>query len=291
MKKTVFKCENIAEVFAFYKDHFPRRKKPLSLRQFASLLGYKSPRTVGMIIRGQRFASKTVVSRLIEVARLEMSEKSFCEYLWELEELQRNDPGSSRIAKLRQELKLLRQQGFTWRNLDDDKFKVILEWHFAVLLAGLDSPHFPQDPEEISALLDHRVSPLSVRESLDLLRSLNIIVMDSTTKRWKTTGEGFVTSFDVPAKALRRSHQNIFREATKAVEKFSVHEREFIHVAFPAAEENMPVIKERIRQFVMKMAQEFWDPQSQWIHRLGVYLYPETRPENLNALAEKKKPR
>ncbi|RYZ85810.1 MAG: TIGR02147 family protein, partial [Proteobacteria bacterium] len=184
-----------------------------------------------------------------------------------------------------------KKEGFAWRDLEKEKLKVLLEWHFSVITAGIDSPHFPQDPEQISALLGHRVSPITVRDALSTLAELNLISRNPKTQRWQTTKEGFVTPYDVPSVRVRASHQKVLREAQKAIEKYPVDEREYIHVAFPAPLDKLPEIKKKIREFVVKTTHAFWDSETPLVHRLGVYLYPETNPALTKSIAAKKKGR
>ena len=291
MEKTVFKSTCTREIFAFYKEAFPKRKGALSLRQFATLLNYQSPRTVGMIIQGQRFATKTILQRLIEKAKLGEAEKQFCELVWAHEDLTRRDPDSQKIRYYEDKIARFRKEGFAWRDLDKEKLKVLLDWHYAVLLAGIDSPFFPQLPEEISALLGHRVSPITVRESLAVLEKLEMIQINPQSMRWQTTNLGFITPFDVPNLRIRESHVKILRDAERAITKYPVEEREFIHVAFPAPMEKMPEIKKKIRDFIFKTTHAFWNSETTLVHRLGIYLYPETNPDSAKMIADKEKGR
>ena len=64
---TVFQFESSKDYFDYLIKNWKGRKKPLTLRQFSELLGYKSPRSIAMVLKGQRSPSQEMITQIAEL--------------------------------------------------------------------------------------------------------------------------------------------------------------------------------------------------------------------------------
>jgi len=163
-----------------------------------------------------------------------------------------------------------------YTNLSAEMFSVIADWqHFAILnLIKLKS--FRNEPRWIASRLN--ISVTEVHSALERLQMLGMIekVPNSGLKRTIST---FVTSYEVPSAALRRSHKQDLERAIAALEDVPLPLRNITSITFPADLKKIKKAKVLIKDFERRIAKLMNSSKATAVYNLNVQLIPVTKEE------------
>ncbi len=208
------------------------------------VLGYRSPRSIGMVLAGSRLPSKLMVDRLARKLLHTPSERRYLELLVEKEH--RNRVGEN-ITPLNQELLQLRPTPLSRHSIDIVGFSQIFQWYYFVLRQLVQIPAIDLDPEKLSQRLRKKVSPEKIKEAL--IRLCHFGYLEKQGNAYQVRHPDLITPADVPSQSLRLHHVQMLKRATEAIEEQPVEKREITSVTLRMRPEDLVEAKKRIRQF------------------------------------------
>lgn len=199
------------------------RKQALTLASLTKKLGYRSPRLVSMVLKGQRQASPDFVRTCAKSFRLNARETAY------LELLARRDRARARggdTHALDVELSSMALQILPKTALPLEVLRSLSSWAFYPV-EQLCFENEPIDPERIAKALRNKISPEKVMEILAGLAGAGLLerVPRGYVKR---KGQHFrPAGDDVPSAVIARVHVEYMQRAVEALVEGAFQKRAF----------------------------------------------------------------
>ncbi|MCB0421445.1 MAG: TIGR02147 family protein [Bdellovibrionales bacterium] len=223
-----------------------RTKNPqLSMNGFARFLGM-SPSQFNEVLNGKSGLSEAKAQRIADKLQYsELERELFC---LSVVSLHSRSP-KLRINARREFKKMMRDKGV---QLKLETFSLVSHWyHFAILeLMRLD--HFQSDIHWIAQQL--KLEKSTVKEALARLEALGLV--KERRGQW-VRQEGVVkTTQDIPSEFIKKHHSQVLEKSIQALYDIPVDRREYDSVFLAMDQELVSGLKEKIREFNLKMIRE-----------------------------------
>lgn len=225
-----------------------QRNPKYSLRSFARDLGI-TPARLSDILNGKKGLSRQVATALASVLGLSSKEAEiFCD---QVESLHARSKTTRALAAKRVQIHL--DSHPERQSLTLDTFRAVSDWYHFAILQLMRLPQFNEDDKWISRVLE--IQPVQVKEALERLERLEMI--EKKDGRWTPTEDYVLSPDGIPSDAIKKFHDQILKKTLDALYVQPVSERDFLTSLLPIAIEDLPKIKECIRQFNQKICTEF----------------------------------
>lgn len=271
---SVFQFFDYADYLRVISDrHRSREQRTLTLSQWARRLGYRSPRSVAMVLKKQRLPTHEMIRRMSDQFRHSDSEHRYFELLVQLERSRKDGSDASPIVERLRDMNPSLAQG---NLLDAESFAYVAEWYHLVIKQLVDTRGFRDDPFWIAAQLKHRVTPAQAAAAISAMLRLGILERAGRTKRLRVAKENLRTTSDIPNEAIRQHHRGMLARALDSLEEDDVETREISSSTFCLDPRRIKEAKEEIRRFKQSFSRKFAAPSGGAVHQLNVQLFGHT---------------
>lgn len=231
--------------FLLIKELQKRQQKnpAYSLRAFAQMLNL-SPAYVSQLFSGKRILSESKVSTLSQKLKWTAKRKKLFLALLRYQKTA-NAEEKEFILEQIQDLSDLE-----FMELKQDQFQVIADWHHFALVELSDLKSFNANPKWIARKLG-----ISVAESEAALQRLLRLGLLQEKEGQLQRATPFHRIQDVPSQAIVSFHQSHLLAAQKALREQSFDTRDFSGTTVSIPVQNIPHVKEMIREFRNKLNQ------------------------------------
>lgn len=269
---TVFEFDDFRSYLIHMRDHYPGLRKPITLERWAKKLNYRSPRSIAMVLKGQRLPSEDLVLAFsVDLSHSE-NERRYFELLVRKEKYRGNVPKA-----IMEELQKLNPKLLKRKAMDSEIFSYVSGWHHLVILQLFSAPNFQDEPAWIANRLGGQLTVEDISASLELLEKLKLIERDTSTGKLKISSfDPLITMEDIPSTAVRKHHMEQMEQARQALQTQPMNEREFTSVTLRVNRKKIPEIKKAIREFRDRFDKDFFDDQSNDVCQLNVQLFFHT---------------
>jgi uncharacterized protein (TIGR02147 family) len=229
-----------------------KRNSQYSLRAFAQSLGL-SPAQLSQLISGKRNYTAPVLSQIAQSLNLSPNQER---HLLASTLLPSHD-AKQQIEK---------------RQLDEDQFLMISEWHhFAILSLG--KIHGAKaDPFWISDRLG--ISVGEAREALSRLKRLDII---EDSKMLKQKSAPLNITSETPSRAIQAYHQKILSLAFEKLSTVSPEKRDYSAMTFAADVKKIPQARKMIEEFQDQLSDFLQTPNAKEVFVIACQLFSMER--------------
>lgn len=243
------------------RDQYGERKKPISLKMWATRLGYASSRSLELIISGDRLPSEDMLYSLTRDLKLSVKEQNYLSLMVKREKLLRQKKS---VLEIEAEMNKLRPDRFETHYIDNEIFRRVSEWYPIVIRQLAMTPQFRKDIAWISQKLRGKASAAQISAALAEWEGLAF------------DRRGLYTSEDVPSQAVRTYHKKMLQKAIEAVDEVDVQEREYIAITFKSSKKNIPEMKKALREIRDQLNADFNDDNDSEVFQLCMALFPHT---------------
>ncbi len=226
-----------------------------SIRTFAKALGIHSS-TLAALLNGTRPLSAKTAKRLLERLGL--------------------DP-------LTKERLISSSLGMHPEEAASEKFHVLEDWavklvgsweHFAI--ASLLETH-DADASSLGWIASKLgISPQLALEALFRLEKAGMVRREGAI--WKATGASTTTTTDIPSEVLRGVHRQHIEKSLEALERDPIEHRDMTGVTMAISRKKLPMAKQMIREFSMKLCQFLEADEKDEVFRLNIQLFSLEQP-------------
>ena len=248
-------------------------RRRTSLTQWTRHLGYRSPRSLGMVLAGKRLPSREMKERLGKWLNFSMQERRYFDLLVEK---RRQELRGRSAAELLGELERLGSPAYSQTVLKADILPFVSQWFHLVVKQLLSVPGARSDVDWLYLKLRNKVSRHHLRESVERLVRLGFFRWDEPCKKWIPLQGNIQTTRDIPSAAIRMHHRGMLHRALQALEEDPVDKRDFTTLTFRARREDVELMKKRIKEFREAFDQEFEAKSSEEVYQLNVQLFSHT---------------
>lgn len=245
-----------------------------SMRSWCARLGFKSPATLNMILRGKRHPGAGAVAQFVSYFQFSQNQREYFERLVDLAKAKDNP------MRLAHALEALRQihPDRELHLVDLDTFAVNSNWYFFALREMVSSADFREEPEWISRKLYMRVSPKKTSDAIDLLLKTGWLVRDA--HGFLNASESQITTnADISHEAIKRFHEQMLDLAKLSIRSTPVPLRDIAGSTFNIDLSELPAFKAELRKMRRQLYQRFERPKANATYQLNVQLFPLTRTE------------
>ncbi len=261
---SVYNYENIQDLLKGLLQNYPGRKKPINLRVLSEELGYKSPRTVAMVINGQRKASTELVTRI--QYKLKLTEKE-SHYLNLLSQKNRSLKKVVDAEAVESKISTIKKSKKNYQKVTNDVFQYISKWYFSPLMLMVKNDENPNF-HDLAERLHHKVSVSEIKQAYELLKRLGFVGSEKSARE---------TSFDIPSAAIQQHHREMMERAQEAITEQLMTSRELSSSTFQMRPENIDLAKKRIREFVKDFIAEFHEVDVKSVFQMNLQLFKHTK--------------
>lgn len=266
--------------FSNYRDYLMKRGLPhglyghskYNLSYLASELGYKSPSSLSMVLKGERLPSDEMVERIAQYFKMTSREKRYLKLLIEFDKRQRKNQDTKDIMELI-------QKSSTEKNslaIDLKQFATISEWYYTAIKQLIGTADFVEDEEWIHRRLRKKVTPSQIRTALLHLQELGIVKRDSTGSL-KVVAQGLITTNDIPSSAIKRHHFGMLERASEAIFEQEVDERQINSTTLKLRSEDVSEAKRAIFDFLKEFAARFAYEEASEVYQFNIQLFKLTK--------------
>lgn len=266
--------------FSSYRDYLMKRGLPhglyghskYNLTFLANELGYKSPSSLSMVLKGERLPSDEMVERLAQYFKMTSREKRYFKLLIEFDKKSRKNKDTKDILEQI-------QKSSTEKNsfaIDLKQFSSISEWYYIALKQLIDTPNFIEDEEWIHKRLRKKVTPSQIRTALTHLLELEIVKRDDKGQL-QVVRPGLITTNDIPSGAIKRHHYGMLERASEAIFEQEVEERQINSTTLRIKNEDLTEAKRAIFDFLKEFAARFADDDAKEVYQFNIQLFMLTK--------------
>lgn len=250
----------------------PQLKRALTTEEWAKRLGYKSPRSVAMVLKGQRFPSADLIEVFAQDLKLNPIRKRFFELLVKKERYKEEGDALKKITKELDQLNLKSPE----KIISEKTFSPISEWYYLLLRQLVQCPDFEENGEWISKKLRGKITPEIARKALHKMVEHGFFVRDANG-RLQVSVEEFLSSMpDVPAQAMKRYLVQVLQRGVEALFEQESSEREFLALTLRFNKGQMAEAKQAIRDFEKTFNKGFSSKESCDVFQLSVQFFKHT---------------
>ncbi len=235
------------------------------------VLGYRSPRSIGMVLAGSRLPSKLMIDRLARKLLHTPAERRYLELL--VEKAQRSRTGEQ-MTPVTQEMNDLRPVPVARQYIDMTEFSQIFHWYYFVLRQVVQIPGVDVSAEGLHKRLRKKVPVEKIKEAL--IRLCYFGFLEKTDTGYRVKHSNVITPTDVPNQALRLHHAQMMKRAGEAMEELPVDKREITSMSFRMDPRDVPEAKKRLRQFRDDFDSYFSKTEGTEVFQLNLQLFPHT---------------
>ena len=266
-KSVIFKYTNFRDYIQQYLDGSNR-----SYFQLARELGYKSPRSIGMIIKGQRHPSQTLVSRLSSHMKHSEKEHRYFELLVELDKATKKKSPPNIINAIQNDMKKLHKIYSTKKSPPTLEAKINLEWYLPAIKQLINSPGFKEDAIWISKKLKPSITQMQANHAIRELLKTKVLTRNSEGIL-QVVVDAITSADDVEDKNIKKYHAQMLNKAKEALTEQNIQKREFRSATLKIKPENLGRAKKDLRNFMNQFVKKYQTEDENSIYQFGMQLF------------------
>jgi uncharacterized protein (TIGR02147 family) len=276
---TVFEFDDFRAYLVYVRAHYPGMRRPITLERWAKKLNYRSPRSIAMVLKGQRLPSEDLVLAFSNDLKHSETERRYFELLVRKQKHKDNVP-----PVVLEELSKLNPKLLKRKALEGEVFRYMADWQNYVILQLFSTPEFTARADAdcaawIEARLGGRLAGAEVRKSLELLEKLKFVERDPAGKLKLSSHDSFFGNEEVPSAAGRKHLTDQMEQAREALHRQSLSDREFTSLTLRLNRKKIPEVKKAIREFRDKFDKDFFDDSGNDVCQLNVQFFFHTAEE------------
>lgn len=241
-----------------------------SYRQFATLVGLKSPNYIQLVIQGKRNLTETTALRLAEKIKLSSKEADYFASMVRLEN----------AANDQEKLRFEREKFSAFKKLvttdvGENQLIVLSEWWHLLVRELIALKEFEADGKWISERLRGVISPEQAEKSLQVLEKSEFV--EVSDGKWRLKDPVLDTGLEnFPHSKMQEVHSEILKAWSRNLKNLSPLEQELGVLNIPMKRSSIPKLKEKILKFqdeVIGWLENETSNGADEIVQLGTYLF------------------
>lgn len=276
---TVFEFEDFRSYLNYVRDHYPGLKRPITLERWAKKLNYRSPRSIAMVLKGQRLPSEDLVLAFSNDLKHSESERRYFELLVRKERHKEQIP-----TVVLEELQRLNPRLLKRKPIESDLFRYVADWQNYVILQLFSTPEFLKLEGDLVEWIERRLGGKlqrgAIEKALELLEKLKFLERDAASGKLQLSSQDpFMAGEEVPSAAGRKHLTEQMEQAAHALHNQSLHDREFTSLTLRIRRDKVPEIKKAIREFRDRFDKDFFDDHGNDVCQMNLQFFFHTVEE------------
>lgn len=253
-----------------------------NLQKWAQRLGYRSPSSLTMILRGDRIPSFQMVSSISDDLKLSKKEKEYFLLLVELEKKKRQKKDFKKTLEKLNALARQRRKSSPFK-LDIKAFEVVEQWYHFVIKQLISTEDFTEDLNWIHKRLRKKVSIGQIKAAIENLIQIGV-VQRNEKGQLVTSGQSVHSLNDVPSEAVRNHHKSMIERAKESIDEQSIDQRQISGLTFKINPEKVKDAKADIVNFFSEFNDKYFDEDGASVYQLNIQLFEHTKSDSGKSL-------
>jgi uncharacterized protein (TIGR02147 family) len=273
-KKSLYDAQSPLDALLYLiSQRNSKRKVPLSINQLSTKLGYRSPRALGMVLKGQRPLSQNMLWSVAKEFSLKQREARFLELLGTKQKLAQKSQDTSRTDAEIQDLIVREEPDLA---MSTRAISYVSNWYHFVIKQLIAAPNFKNSEAWVIQRLRNKVTGAQISTAFRNLYELNLIEKDKV-RGWKVVdGANIRSTEDIPSLAIRAHHAQMMQKAIEALSEQSVDEREMFSWTLRLDPSRIPEAKAYLRNVGREFNAKFFDESSPEVFQMNVQFFSHT---------------
>lgn len=242
-----------------------------TLQKWSNRLGYRSPSSLNMVLKGSRFPSRDMQRALIKDLELNSKESEYFELLIEKEKLDKKGNASEEILIRLESL----SGGKKSYQVPIKEFSLVSKWYFLVIKQLVGSSEFIEDLDWINRKLRKRVSKRNIEQALVTLEELKLIERDDN---------GVLRPSEKPIKmengtsrsALQSHHGGMIEQSFHALTDLPPEKRQICALTLKMPNDRLQEAQNYLMKMLEEFDQKFFTEDAAEVYQLNLQLFPHT---------------
>jgi len=257
-----------------YYEAGKERSSAFSYRYLARKAGFSSPNFYKLVMDGDRNIGPESVEQFADALELDDEERQFFADLVEFEQAEDVEARNEAFERIAARRRFQRA-----RRIDRSMFEYLSHWYHPAIRELAARPDFRDDPEWIAERLTPNVEPEVVRESLELLFDMELLVReaDGSISRGDPS---WTTGHEVGSLAVGNFHRQMLERAADSIEAFDSELRDVSALTVCIDPEIVGEFKERLHEFretLLHLAEE--SEAAEVVYQINMQLFPLSEPD------------
>jgi uncharacterized protein (TIGR02147 family) len=280
-KETKNKINSSISIFEFenYRDYlmaagFPKGNyngQSNTLQKWSSRLGYKSPSSLNMVLKGSRHPSREMQRALFRDLNLSANEAEFFELLIEKEKAFEKGKSDPLILERLEKL----SGGKNSFSLSLKEFSLVSKWYFLVIKQLVSTPEFLEDIDWIHRKLRKKVSQKNIRYALKTLEELALIKRDKDNKLIPNENPLKIGN-GVSSLALQTHHGSMIEQGFHALTELPAEMRQVSSVTLKMPADRIQEAQDYLYKVLEDFDKKFFSENCNDVYQLNLQLFPHT---------------
>lgn len=214
-----------------------------SFRYFAGKAGFASGGFLKLVMGGKRNLTHESVEKISKALGLSKVESDYFENLVKFNQAPTSEEKSRYFEKMSS------NRGYkSAKPIDKTMLKYYSKWYIPAIREMISMDGFVDDPRSIAHSLMPNISEKEASEALDILFSLGLIEKKNDGKIVQTE-KNISSGSAVRSLFLTNFHKEMIEKGKGALDTFEASERDISSLTFATSQEDVQVLKEKIKQF------------------------------------------
>lgn len=249
-------------------------RKNMSLRIWANKLGYKSPRSVGMIFDGHRLPSVAMLVQLAALLRLNSEETEYLLALLLLEKVKTRD---GQLQAHEATIDRMNPSILGEKILSEASFRYIAQWQHLAIKQLFTKQYQQVDVLALRKKLKNKLSEHEIQSAIENLLLLGLVEKSEAGEGYRLKVGSISTLDDIPSAAIRQHHSEMMTRAQEALLEDGVADREYTSATFSFERDKIGEVKELMRGFRNKLEKLFAQEGAKDVYQLNLQFFSHTR--------------
>lgn len=272
LRADIFDFENFRDyLMAAGFPHGTYNGQSNTLKKWANRLGYKSPSSLNMILKGTRSPSREMQRALIKDLNLSSKESEYFELMIEKEKLDKrgkiNDDILGRLERL--------SGGKKTFQIPLKEFRLVSKWYFLVIKQLVGTKDFIEDLDWIHRKLRKKISKRNILHALEALEELNLIVRDESGTL-RPTGKPLKMENGPASSALQSHHGGMIEQGFHALAELAPENRQVCALTFRMPSDRMEEAQRYLLKTLEEFDQKFFTEEASEVYQLNLQMFPHT---------------
>lgn len=244
--------------------------RPKTLELWAKRLGYKSPSSLSMVIKGQRLPSHDLVVAMAFDLDLSEEEGRYLQLLVQLEKEKRKKKDVSRTLEFLKKIKKHK----SYNNIDLAEFEYISQWYFLAIKNLVATKWFVEDYDWIAKQLKGKITATTARDATIKMIQIGVLIRNENGHLcWPN--EGISTGNDIPSAAIRNHHKEMMTRASEALEEVDIELRQLSSLTLAVSSEKITEAKGKILAFFNEFNDQYAvQAGGDHVYQLNIQFFP-----------------
>ena len=272
-KMTIYDFNNYRDYLTHCLVRHPLRRKPMSIAQWSKSLKLKSPRTMGMVLSGERRLTPPLAKLLIKDLGLDDSAGTLLELMRERESFA---PATDAQIEIDQKIDQLKRVHRPRKAMDKQYESALDQWFILAIQQLLPSLQGTYTATEIAKRFRNLFTEADALRALDFLIKQGIAEpVDEGKLKVKET-KAMSSSADVKNLKIQKFHEAMLNFAFTALRTQTSTERNFEGLTLAYDPAQIFEVKKFVRDFIFQFEAKFEAIGSPHVGQLSIQFFPLT---------------